>query len=208
MSVPDGALRWSAQRDACSADCWRSTPSIWRCDAAACATIRPSRAGKTTLLNLIARCTGSAAVSCICARHHAVLDGETRTCRHSANLWNLKLFGEMTALKMSRSAHAETVARIFDTVAGTPRHRREAQHSGSVDGGAAPSAGRGSPCAASTRLWTSPAAGVARAIVARPPLLLDRPAARLNVTGQRVGRPSQHRDNSTTVVLVSTIWTW
>ena len=50
--------------------------------------IGPNGAGKTTLLNLIAGVyrvsSGDAALSR--ARHHAPLDGETRTCRHSADL--------------------------------------------------------------------------------------------------------------------------
>ena len=173
--------------------------------------IGPNGAGKTTLLNLIA---GVYRVSSgelhYCARDITQYSTEKRARAGIRRTFqNLKLFGEMTALEnVAIGLHAETRCGFFDTVVGTPRHRREER--GILDrstealhfvGLADLAHVRASALAYGHRRLLE----IARATVARPPLLLlDEPAAGLNVTeaahvSELIARI---RDNGTTVVLV------
>jgi branched-chain amino acid transport system ATP-binding protein len=173
--------------------------------------IGPNGAGKTTLLNLIAGV-------------YRVSGGELHYCAHDITRYstekraragirrtfqNLKLFGEMTALEnVAIGLHAETRCGFFDTVVGTPRHRREERSILDRSTEALHFVGladlahvRASALAYGHRRLLE----IARAIVARPPLLLlDEPAAGLNVTeaahvSELIARI---RDDGTTVVLV------
>ena len=173
--------------------------------------IGPNGAGKTTLLNLIA---GVYRVSSgelhYCARDITRYSTEKRARAGIRRTFqNLRLFGEMTALEnVAIGLHAETRCGFFDTVVGTPRHRREERSILDRSTEALHFVGladlahvRASALAYGHRRLLE----IARAIVARPPLLLlDEPAAGLNVTeaahvSELIARI---RDDGTTVVLV------
>lgn len=173
--------------------------------------IGPNGAGKTTLLNLIA---GVLQVSGGALRFGARdITRESTAARARAGIrrtfQNLKLFGEMTALdNVAIGLHAETRSGFFDTVLRTPRHRVEER--GILERSTAALQFVGLAAAAQARAATL-AYGhrrlleIARAIVARPALLLlDEPAAGLNVT--EAAHVSELivriREKGTTVILV------
>jgi branched-chain amino acid transport system ATP-binding protein len=173
--------------------------------------IGPNGAGKTTLLNLIA---GVYPVSNGVLRFHArdiTRHSSARRARAGIRrtFQNLKLFGEMTALEnVAIGLHAGTRAGFFDTVLSTPRHRREerAIRERSMDalrfvGLAGLAHTRAGALAYGHRRLLE----IARAFVAGPPLLLlDEPAAGLNVTeAEHVSDLiASIRASGTTVVLV------
>jgi ABC-type branched-subunit amino acid transport system ATPase component len=173
--------------------------------------IGPNGAGKTTLLNLIA---GVYRVSSGTLQYHARdITWHSAAKRARAGIrrtfQNLKLFSEMTAIEnVAIGLHADTRSGFFDAVLRTPRQRseersireraREALHF--VGLGAVADA-RASALAYGHRRLLE----IARAIVARPALLLlDEPAAGLNVTeaahvSELIARI---RDDGSTVILV------
>jgi ABC-type branched-subunit amino acid transport system ATPase component len=173
--------------------------------------IGPNGAGKTTLLNLIA---GVYRVSAGVLRFDARdITQHSTAARARAGIrrtfQNLKLFGEMTALEnVAIGLHAQTRAGFFDAVLSTPRHRREERSIREQSmavlhfvGLADIAHARASALAYGHRRLLE----IARAIVARPTLLLlDEPAAGLNVTeaahvSELIARI---RDDGTTVILV------
>jgi branched-chain amino acid transport system ATP-binding protein len=173
--------------------------------------IGPNGAGKTTLLNLVA---GVYRVSAGVLRFDAQdITQHSTAARARAGIrrifQNLKLFGEMTALEnVAIGLHAQTRAGFFDAVLSTPRHRREERSIREQSmavlhfvGLADIAHARASALAYGHRRLLE----IARAIVARPTLLLlDEPAAGLNVTeaahvSELIARI---RDDGTTVILV------
>jgi branched-chain amino acid transport system ATP-binding protein len=173
--------------------------------------IGPNGAGKTTLLNLIA---GVYRVSSGFLRFAAQDITRHSTAKRARagirrTFQNLKLFGEMTALEnVAIGLHAQTHAGFFDAVLSTPRHRREERSI--TDRSMAVLefvglAGLAQARADSLAYGHRRLLEIARAIVARPALLLlDEPAAGLNVTeaAHVSDLIARIRDDGTTVVLV------
>ena len=173
--------------------------------------IGPNGAGKTTLLNLVAGVYGVSSGTLHFGARDITRYSTAKRARAGIRrtFQNLKLFGEMTALEnVAIGLHADTRSGFFDAVLGTPRHRREerdirdrsmeALRFVGLDGIAAMRAG--ALAYGHRRLLE-----IARAIVARPALLLlDEPAAGLNVNeaahvSELIARI---RDAGTTVILV------
>jgi ABC-type branched-subunit amino acid transport system ATPase component len=173
--------------------------------------IGPNGAGKTTLLNLIA---GVYRLSSGSLQYHARDITRYSTAKRARagirrTFQNLKLFSEMTALEnVAIGLHADTRSGFFDAVLRTPRHRleersirersREALHFVGLGGLAH---ARAAALAYGHRRLLE----IARAIVARPTLLLlDEPAAGLNITeaGHVSELIARIRDDGSTVVLV------
>lgn len=151
--------------------------------------IGPNGAGKTTLLNLVAGVHRvSSGTLSFCARD-ITRDSTAKRARAGIRrtFQNLKLFGEMTALEnVAIGLHAETGSGFFDAVLGAPRHRREERGIRDRSMEALRFVGLGgiaSMRAAALAYGHRRLLEIARAIVARPALLLlDEPAAGLNVT--------------------------
>ena len=173
--------------------------------------IGPNGAGKTTLLNLIAgvfpATTGALQFRGSDITRSAAAERARGGIRRTFQ--NLKLFHDMTALEnTSIGVHAETRAGMFDAVVHSPRHRREerdivARAAAALDfvGLAAFAHARASTLAYGHRRLLE----IARAIVARPALLLlDEPAAGLNKTEavSLTGLIRRIRDAGTTILLV------
>ena len=166
--------------------------------------IGPNGAGKTTLLNLVA---GVYRVSSGALRFGARDITQHSTAKRARagirrTFQNLKLFGEMTGL------HAQMRAGFFDAVLSTPRHRREERSIRDRSMAVlqfAGLAGLAHARAGALAYGHRRLLEIARAIVARPTLLLlDEPAAGLNVTeaahvSELIARI---RDDGTTVILV------
>jgi branched-chain amino acid transport system ATP-binding protein len=151
--------------------------------------IGPNGAGKTTLLNLIAGAYRPSSGALRFGARDITRDSPGTRARAGIRrtFQNLKLFGEMTALEnVAIGLHAATRSGFFDAVLGTPRLRTEERgiHEASMEAlrfvglaGIAPA--RAAALAYGHRRLLE----IARAIVARPALLLlDEPAAGLNVT--------------------------
>ena len=173
--------------------------------------IGPNGAGKTTLLNLVA---GVYRVSSGMLRFGARDITQHSTAKRARagirrTFQNLKLFGEMSALEnVAIGLHAQMRAGFFDAVLSTPRHRREER---SIRGQSMAVlhfvglAGLAHVRAGALAYGHRRQLEIARAIVARPTLLLlDEPAAGLNVTeaahvSELIARI---RDDGTTVILV------
>ena len=173
--------------------------------------IGPNGAGKTTLLNLVAGVYGVSSGTLHFGARDITRDSTAKRARAGIRrtFQNLKLFGEMTALEnVAIGLHADTRSGFFDAVLGTPRHRREERdiRDRSMEalrfvglGGIA--AMRAGALAYGHRRLLE----IARAIVARPALLLlDEPTAGLNVNeaahvSELIARI---RDTGTTVILV------
>jgi len=173
--------------------------------------IGPNGAGKTTLLNLVA---GVYRVSSGALRFGARDITQHSTAKRARagirrTFQNLKLFGEMTALEnVAIGRYAQMRAGFFAAVMATPRHRREERSIRDrsmavlqfVGLAGLAHARAGALSYGHRRLLE-----IARAIVARPTLLLlDEPAAGLNVTeaahvSELIARI---RDDGTTVILV------
>src|SRR5258708_1888201 len=173
--------------------------------------IGPNGAGKTTLLNLVA---GVYRVSSGALRFGARDITQHSTAKRARagirrTFQNLKLFGEMTALEnVAIGLHGETGSGFFDAVLGTPRHRREERGIRDRSMEALRFVGLGgiaSMRAAALAYGHRRLLEIARAIVARPALLLlDEPAAGLNITeaahvSELIARI---REAGTTVILV------
>ena len=173
--------------------------------------IGPNGAGKTTLLNLVAGVYWASSGTLHFGARDITRYSTAKRARAGIRrtFQNLKLFGEMTALEnVAIGLHADTCSGFFGAVLGTPRHRREeldirdrsmeALRFVGLDGIAAMRAG--ALAYGHRRLLE-----IARAIVARPALLLlDEPAAGLNVNeaahvSELIARI---RDAGTTVILV------
>jgi branched-chain amino acid transport system ATP-binding protein len=173
--------------------------------------IGPNGAGKTTLLNLIAGVYPvNSGVLQFCAQEitrHSVARRARAGIRRTFQ--NLKLFPEMTAIEnVAIGLHAETRSGFFDTVLGTPRHRIEEQRIADRSMEALRFVGLAGVAhvrAAALAYGHRRLLEIARAIVARPALLLlDEPAAGLNVTeavhvSELIARI---RDEGTTIILV------
>ena len=173
--------------------------------------IGPNGAGKTTLLNLVAGVYGVSSGTL----HFGARDitGYSTAKRARAGIrrtfQNLKLFGEMTALENAAlGLHADTSSGFFDAVLGTPRHRREEREIRDRSMEALRFVGLGGVAAmraGALAYGHRRLLEIARAIVARPALLLlDEPAAGLNVNeaahvSELIARI---RDAGTTVILV------
>ena len=173
--------------------------------------IGPNGAGKTTLLNLIAgvyRANTGALYFCAqdITRHSTAQRARAGIRR---TFQNLKLFGEMTAHQnVAIGLHAEMRCGFFDAVLSTPRHRREER--GILErsmetlrfvGLAGVAHVRARALAYGHRRLLE----IARAIVARPPLLLlDEPAAGLNATeaSHVSDLITRIRELGTTIILV------
>src|SRR5262245_60463692 len=151
--------------------------------------IGPNGAGKTTLLNLIAGVYRVSSGVLRFAAHDITQHSTAKRARDGIRrtFQNLKLFGEMTALEnVAIGLHAQAHAGFFDAILSTPGHRREER--GIRDrsmavlhfvGLAGVAHARADALAYGHRRLLE----IARAIVARPTLLLlDEPAAGLNVT--------------------------
>ena len=151
--------------------------------------IGPNGAGKTTLLNLVAAFYPVSQGTIRFRGEDITRDGPAQRARAGIRrtFQNLKLFAEMTALQnVSVGLHSSNVAGIFDAILGTPRHRREER--------AITAAAYGTLEFLGLAPFSDVVAGrlayghrrlleIARAIVARPALLLlDEPAAGLNAT--------------------------
>jgi len=151
--------------------------------------IGPNGAGKTTLLNLVAAFFPASEGTLRFRGADITTHGPARRAREGIRrtFQNLKLFAEMTALQnASVGLHASNAAGVFDAIMGTRRHRREelaiaeAAYAALEFVGLAQYADvvAGSLAYGHRRLLE-----IARAIVARPALLLlDEPAAGLNAT--------------------------
>ena len=173
--------------------------------------IGPNGAGKTTLLNLIAGAYRPSGGALRFGARDITRDSPGTRARAGIRrtFQNLKLFGEMTALEnVAIGLHAATRSGFFDAVLGTPRHRAEERgtHEASMEalrfvGLAGIAQARAAALAYGHRRLLE----IARAIVARPALLLlDEPAAGLNVTeaahvSELIARI---RAGGTTVILV------
>ena len=173
--------------------------------------IGPNGAGKTTLLNLVAGVyRTSSGVLRFCGRditRHSTASRARAGIRRTFQ--NLKLFGEMTALEnVAIGLHAETRSGFFDTVLRTPRHRAEER--GILDRSMQALhfvglAGAARVRAAALAYGHRRLLEIARAIVARPALLLlDEPAAGLSAAeaADVSGLIARIRDDGTTVILV------
>jgi len=151
--------------------------------------IGPNGAGKTTLLNLISGLTPSSS-------GQILLEGKDITALRSDRLaglgvrrtfQNLKLFADLTVLQnVLIGAHAGSRSGVFDAILGTARHRREEQEMEQAARAALDVVGlrdQADTGASSLAYGHRRLLEIARAIVARPKLLLlDEPAAGLNPT--------------------------
>jgi branched-chain amino acid transport system ATP-binding protein len=167
--------------------------------------IGPNGAGKTTLLNLVAGVYGASSGTLHFGARDITRYSTAKRARAGIRrtFQNLKLFGEMTALEnVAIGLHADTCSGFFDAVLGTPRHHRERSMEALrfVGLGGIAAMRAGALAYGHRRLLE-----IARAIVARPALLLlDEPAAGLNVNeaahvSELIARI---REAGTTVVLV------
>jgi ABC-type branched-subunit amino acid transport system ATPase component len=173
--------------------------------------IGPNGAGKTTLLNLVAGVQGlSSGTLHFCARDITRYSTAKRARAGIRRTFqNLKLFGEMTVLdNVAIGLNAETRSGFFDAVLGTARHRHEERDIRDRSMEALRFVGLGDIAAmraAALAYGHRRLLEIARAIVARPALLLlDEPAAGLNVTeaahvSELIARI---REAGTTVILV------
>jgi ABC-type branched-subunit amino acid transport system ATPase component len=173
--------------------------------------IGPNGAGKTTLLNLVAGVHRLSSGALRFRTRDITRDSTAKRARAGIRrtFQNLKLFGEMTAIEnVAIGLHAETRSGFFDAVARTPGQRREERGIRERSREALQFVGIGG--LADTRA-SALAYGhrrlleIARAIVARPALLLlDEPAAGLNVTeaGHVSELIARIREDGTTIILV------
>jgi ABC-type branched-subunit amino acid transport system ATPase component len=173
--------------------------------------IGPNGAGKTTLLNLVAAFFPASEGTLWFRGQDITRHGAAQRAREGIRrtFQNLKLFAEMTALQnTSIGLHASNAAGVFDSLIGTRRHRREERATADAAYAALEFVGlaqyadvvAGSLAYGHRRLLE-----IARAIVARPALLLlDEPAAGLNATEATDLSGLIHRIKmqGTTVVLV------
>jgi len=173
--------------------------------------IGPNGAGKTTLLNLIAGVFPVTAGALQFRGSDVTRSSAAQRARSGIRrtFQNLKLFRDMTALEnTSIGVHAETHAGMFDALLHSPRHLREEREiieraAAALDfvGLAAFAHARASTLAYGHRRLLE----IARAIVARPALLLlDEPAAGLNKTEATslTGLIRRIRTGGTTILLV------
>jgi branched-chain amino acid transport system ATP-binding protein len=173
--------------------------------------IGPNGAGKTTLLNLIAAFFPASAGRLRFRGEDITRHGPAQRARKGIRrtFQNLKLFAEMTALQnASIGLHASNAAGVFDAIIGTRRHRREERAIAAGAYAALEFVGLGQysdVVAGSLAYGHRRLLEIARAIVARPALLLlDEPAAGLNATEATNLSALIHRirTHGTTVVLV------
>jgi ABC-type branched-subunit amino acid transport system ATPase component len=173
--------------------------------------IGPNGAGKTTLLNLVAAFFPASQGTLRFRGEDITRHGPARRARQGIRrtFQNLKLFAEMSALQnASVGLHAGNRAGVFDAVIGTRRHRREEQATADAAYAALEFVGLATYCdaiAGSLAYGHRRLLEIARAIVARPALLLlDEPAAGLNATEATNLSALIHRIRmqGTTVVLV------
>jgi branched-chain amino acid transport system ATP-binding protein len=173
--------------------------------------IGPNGAGKTTLLNLVAGVYGVSSGTLHFSARDITRYSTAKRARAGIRrtFQNLKLFREMTALEnVAIGLHAETRSGFFDAVLSTPRHRREERDIRDQSMEALRFVGLvgvASMRAGALAYGHRRLLEIARAIVARPALLLlDEPAAGLNVNeaahvSELIARI---RDAGTTVILV------
>jgi branched-chain amino acid transport system ATP-binding protein len=173
--------------------------------------IGPNGAGKTTLLNLVAGVHGVTSGTLHFSARDITRYSTAKRARAGIRrtFQNLKLFGEMTALEnVALGLHADTCSGFFDAVLGTPRHRREERDIRDQSMGALRFVGLGGIAAmraGALAYGHRRLLEIARAIVARPALLLlDEPAAGLNVNeaAHVSDLIARIRDAGTTVILV------
>jgi branched-chain amino acid transport system ATP-binding protein len=151
--------------------------------------IGPNGAGKTTLLNLVAAFFPASAGTLRFRGEDITRHGPAQRARQGIRrtFQNLKLFAEMTALQnASVGLHASNAAGVFDAIVGTRRHRREERAIANASHAALEFVGLGQysdVVAGALAYGHRRLLEIARAIVARPTLLLlDEPAAGLNPT--------------------------